>query len=200
MIKTIKRHVKDILISFGFRLPMRTDDRRVLESIIFPWITNEANCRKMLFVGCDWYTAYYHKLFPDGEFWTMDYDPAKARYGSARHKIGAVQDVAELYPAGAFDVIVCNGVLGWGLNEIDEIEKAFAAMYSILTPTGLLILGWNDIPRCKPVELDRITSLQLFDKFVFPPLDTDCFLTATPNRHTYSFFRKPVEKTNTGIR
>lgn len=194
ILRTIKLHIKDILISLGFRLPMRTDDRRVLEQIIFTWITNEAGLQKVLFVGCDWYTAYYHKLIPHKEFQTMDYDPAKARYGSRQHKIGAVQDVAELYPARAFDVVICNGVLGWGLNDIHDIEKTFAAMHTILNPAGLLILGWNDIPRCKPVELDQINSLKLFEKFVFPPLNTDRLLTATPNRHTYSFFRKPDEK------
>ncbi len=192
MLKTAKRIIKDILISLGVRLPMKTDDRRVLEEIIFPWITEEAKCRKMLFVGCDWYTAYYPRLFPNGEFWTMDYDPAKARYGSKLHKVGAVQDVAELFPAANFDVVICNGVLGWGLNQIEDIETAFEAMHRILEPSGLLVLGWNDIPRCKPVELDQIKNLRMFDKFNFPPLQTDCLLLAvTVNRHTYSFFKKP---------
>ncbi len=194
MLKTIKRHIKDILISLGFRLPMRTDDRRVLETIIFPWISNEPGFKKMLFVGCDWYTAHYHELLPNGEVWTMDYDPAKARYGSRFHKIGAAQDVADLYPTGTFDVIICNGVLGWGLNDINDIEKAFEAMNAVLVPSGLFVLGWNDITRCRPVELDSINSLKMFDKFVFPPLGADCHLTATPNRHTYSFFRKSNSK------
>lgn len=182
--------IKELLIFLGVRVSLRSDDRHVLEKIIFPWISANGQFKRMLFVGCDWYTAYYHRLFPKGEFWTMDFDPTKVRYGAQRHKVGAVQDVAELFPAGNFDVVICNGVLGWGLNEISDIEAAFTAMHQVLVPSGLLVLGWNDVPKYTPVEPDRIKSLGRFNKFEFPPLKSARFLTESGSRHTYSFYRK----------
>ena len=82
-----------------------------------------------------------------------------------------------------------NGVFGWGLNQPEAIEKAFAAVHAILVPGGLFVLGWNDTSDLVPVPLEDIESLKLFSPFFFRPLNGTSFKCSTCE-HTYSFFVK----------
>ena len=180
-------------VRYALRLPtpMETEDRRVLEQIIFGYYGAQTEFQKILFVGCQWYTRHYGRsYFPGREWWTIEPDEEARKYGGAHHIVAPLQELERHSAAGYFDLIFCNGVFGFGLDARTDCERAFAACYSRLRPGGHFMLGWNDLPARVPIPLESIDSLKLFEPWVFPPLGTWRYCTDTSFRHTYDFYRK----------
>ena len=176
-----------------FNVPsfLKNEDRRVLEQAIFPYFLRSESCKDVLFVGCDWYTEGYNKWFEEKKnYWTVDVDASNEKYGSKQHIVDRLQNVGRHFPAGAFDLIVCNGVFGWGLDARPDAEQAFQACYRCLRENGVLIIGWDGIEERCPFPLDDCQSLRAFKPLIFPPLGTCEYQTDTPHRHTYTFYVK----------
>lgn len=180
---------------YVFNLPMRmeTEDRRVLEQVIFPHFKNDPAIKSVLFVGVDWYTKHYDReFFPGVNYWTIDPVPAQAKFGSRNHVIAPMEDIDQHFPEAKFDLIICNGVYGYGLNTPEQCEHAFQACYSRLKEGGRLVIGWDDLPARRPVPFDSIGSLLQFERCAISPFLSWRKLTDTPYRHTYDFYRKGV--------
>jgi len=165
------------------------DDRRVLEQIIIPVILSRFEPRTVLEVGREPYEAFYNEFFTDRELWTIDWDAARRRFGAENHVVDDAANLRDYFPEGHFDFVLMNGVFGWGLNRREAIEKAFAAVHTILTPGGIFVLGWNDTPALVPVPLDQVQALRLFRPYFFRPLKGTSFKCST-HEHTYNFFVK----------
>jgi SAM-dependent methyltransferase len=101
-----------------------------------------------------------------------------------------MEEIGKHIPAGSLDLIICNGVFGWGLDDADNCEKAFAAAHEALKPGGQMLLGWNDVPRRCPFPLESIASLSKFRKHEFPLFGNWRYLTDTVYRHTFDFYLK----------
>lgn len=170
------------------RLPLK--DRHILEQIIFPFISSNQAYQNILFVGCHWYTKSYPSFFPNKNFLTIDPLPKRKKYGSKNHFIGKIEDGDQFFESNSIDVIICNGVIGYGLNEIKNAEKAFSVCHRILRSDGILIIGWNDKKNRKPFELSEVKSLKSFSPLVFPPLETNLFRVKSITGHVYQFFTK----------
>ena len=101
------------------RSRLRSADRRLLEDRLLPGYAADAALRTLVFVGCDWYTRDYVEVFAPGRsrFVTVDIDPAKARFGSPGHRVAPMQELARHFAAGSVDVIVANGVYGFGIDD-----------------------------------------------------------------------------------
>lgn len=187
-----RRAVEKVLMRLGVNLfSWNKADRRLLERTILPAIAKMANCKRVLFVGCEYYTRPYARLFRHLEFWTIDVDAKRARYGSRNHVVGTVERLEQHFAEGYFDVIICNGVFGWGLNTREAAEAAFGACYRCLSERGLFVLGWDDFPRWRPFPPSECESLTRFEPHRFGPLGTEEHRTDTPYRHVFSFFQKP---------
>src|SRR5262249_47037652 len=106
----VKLGIRHLVMSMGIDLYLRSDDRRVLETIIFPYFADQFDFKKILFVGCGWYTRGYRKFFRDKNFWTLDIDPAKRRYGAKSHIIDSLANIGRYFRDNELDLIVCNGV------------------------------------------------------------------------------------------
>jgi SAM-dependent methyltransferase len=158
--------------------------------IIIPFVLSRLDPRRVLDIGREPYGAFYNEFYRGRELWTIDWDPAKARFGAANHIVADVADLRHHFRAGYFDFVLMNGVFGWGLNESASIESAFAAVHAVLRPGGLFVLGWNDTPDLVPVPLAQVAALQAFTPYHFPPLHGTSFKCSTC-AHTYSFFTKP---------
>lgn len=165
------------------------EDRNVLEQIIIPFVLSRFEPETVLDIGREPYEAFYNEFFTGRELWTVDRDAERARFGSAKHIVDDAAGVRDHFPEGYFDFVLMNGVFGWGLNEREPIEKAFAAIHAVLSPRGLFVLGWNDTPDLVPVPLDHVQSLKGFTPYYFEPLAGTSFLCDT-FRHTYSFYMK----------
>ena len=128
-------------------------DRRLLADTYLPALARDSRC--ILWVGCQAYTAAdYATLEAEGAVvWTMDIDPAALRWGHPqRHRAGDLTLADSLFADQRFDAIVCNGVLGYGVNRPDEQRRALAAMAAIMTPGARLLLGWNTDKIPSPVD------------------------------------------------
>ena len=153
VIEKLKVYTRFILISIGIDLHKKKEDRRVLEKIIFPFFSSNSEFNKILFVGCDWYTKVYNKIFEGKDFQTMDINPKVKIYGANKHIIDRVENIGKYFNDSVLDLIICNGVWGWGLNEKSQTEEAFLGCYQYIRERGILLLGWDDIQKCRPFPL-----------------------------------------------
>lgn len=177
--------------ALGLPNPMRTLDRDTLEQVIFPACAARPDIAEVLFVGCAWYTRHYEKMLPGRGYRTIDPDPWKRRFGARRHIVAGLEDLAAHVAPGSLDLIVCNGVFGWGLDDRDDCERAFAACFDALRSGGQLIIGWNDVPEHRPLDLGSLRSLARFRPSIFEPLGSAQYLANPENRHVYNFYAKP---------
>lgn len=176
----------------GLPVRMDTPDRLLLEQHVLPYYACRADMRSVLFVGVGWYTAGYEAIFDRQRYTTLDIDPRAARYGSRQHHvIGSAADAAQLFGPCEFDLIVFNGVFGWGLNDRAEVNAALRAFHHVLRPGGELVVGWNDVPRYRPFEFESSEALGSFERVVLPPLGAAAVQLETDNRHRFEFYRRP---------
>lgn len=168
----------------------RSPDRRLLERGILPSLAGRADVRRVLFVGCAPYTRHYEAIFERAEYWTIDPVPRRRRWGGRRHIVGRLEGLGRHVPAAHFDLIVCNGVLGWGLDRRADAEAAFAACHAALRPGGALIVGWNDVRPHNRITPDRVRALAQFERFALRGLGGPQVRVHAPHRHVFEFYRK----------
>jgi SAM-dependent methyltransferase len=178
-------------LNFGRALPLLTTDRLILEQQIFAYYRSQPEIRDVLFVGCDADTRGYHeRYFSNIRFVTLEPDPEHREFGAAEHVVARLEDLGSYFPPESFDLILCNGVFGWGLDQFEHCEAAFEQAHRVLRPNGHLLLGWNDVPRRAPFPLESIPSLRRFRKYEIPLFGTWRYLTDTVYRHTFDFYCK----------
>jgi len=170
---------------------MKTEDRRVMEQVIFRYYRGLPDLNSVLFVGCASYTKHYERSFFAGKnYWTIDPDPRVRKFARRQHIVAPLEALDGYFPEEYFDLIVCNGVYGFGLNTRAQCERAFALCHSRLRTNRYFVFGWNDIPKTNPGTLAEVESLCRFRKFSFPAFGTWRYATDTAYRHTYDFYSK----------
>jgi len=172
-------------------------DRRILERTILPYISSRDDLQKILFVGCHWYTRRYNALFANREYVTLDIDPKQARHGARHHIVDSMENLDSHFVPGTLDAIVCNGVVGWGLDDRAAIERSFSAAHSCLRIGGLLVVGWNDTPKHSgrtaddhDSYIDACRALGRFRQFRPPGFDRWRHHTGGLTRHVFDFYVK----------
>jgi len=164
----------------------------MLEAVILASLRDDPWVDRILFVGCEWYTKPYERLFRNKEYWTLDIEPDKRRYGGRRHVTDALRNLDRHVPGDYFDAIVCNGVfMITAIETREEAESSFSACRHCLRPGGWFILGWNDIDELRPYPPSDSAALSAFIPTPFPALGATEVLTPTNYRHTFTFYRKP---------
>jgi SAM-dependent methyltransferase len=182
--------VRDGKRALGIPSHLRNDDRRVLEQVIFPYFVERPEFPTVLFVGTAWYTEPYNQVFREKTYSTIEIDPSQAQYGSSNHIVDSLEYVDRHFAPRSLNLIICNGVFGWGLDEKSSVEKAFAHCYDLLRSGGIFMVGWNDVPEHRPFSLEDCEALKLFQPWEFPPLGTTQYQTPSKNRHTFNFYIK----------
>lgn len=162
-------------------------DRRYLERHILPWLVAHSGPH-IVSIGCRAYTVHYEAMVErlGGDFATVDLDPEAGRHGAKRHVVKSVTDLtASDFPAGV-DGILFNGVIGWGLDGPDQIDRAFGVLSGLLRPGSLLVVGWNTDRSADPMlRLAHYPSLSLCDG------PTGATRVTFPNStHVYDFLRR----------
>jgi hypothetical protein len=167
-----------------------TADRRVLEGEILPWLGRRDDVRRVLFVGCARYTRAYDRHFPQADFWTLDPAPRRRRWGGEHHIVDGLEHLQRHVPAATFDAIVCNGVLGWGLNGRADAEAAFDACHAALRAGGELIVGWNDVAPRNRVRPESLAALARFEQLPLPGRASRELRIAGAHRHVFVRYRR----------
>ncbi|GHB12679.1 class I SAM-dependent methyltransferase [Salinicola rhizosphaerae] len=176
----------------GWILRYRYGDRRLLEDVVLPALDRDDEVASVLLIGCAWYTRHYPDLLPGTDVTTMEIDPAKAAFGGAQHIVANMADIVEHVAPESLDAIVCNGVLGWGLDQPEAVESAFAGAVACLKPGGLFLLGWNDISPRNACPPDTIAALSHLEAVDIPGLQTHSLIALERNQHCYQAWRKPL--------
>jgi SAM-dependent methyltransferase len=178
----------------GFKPRHQALDRRILDEQILPRLARNDRFARVLFVGCDWYTEHVEEIFVarGRTYTTIEIDPGRARHGASRHIVGALGDLGRYAEPGSLDLIVCNGVIGWGLNQPEDIERALAACAEALSPGGVLLLGWDDVPEKLPLPIESIQALRSLTPTAPAEFDAPRIATFSYTRHTFGFWARPL--------
>ncbi|MDF2994088.1 MAG: methyltransferase [Microbacterium sp.] len=171
------------------RWRLATPDRVLLEDVIVPEILGQDDVRRVLDVGVAWYTRTYPRLYRGVEYHTIDVDPAMQRIAGRHHHTLSMTELASVYPPDTFDVVMCNGVFGWGLNTADEVARGLEASAAVLRPGGWLVVGWNDMAGRRIPDLDALAAPR-FDRAVLPAARADHVVTPTHYAHRFDFFTR----------
>lgn len=176
----------------GAKPKHRAPDRRLLDEEILPRLAADDRFARVVFVGCDWYTQHVEDLFTrhGREYATLEMAPARARYGARRHIVGPLADLGHHFQEASLDLIVCNGVIGWGLNEPEEIERSMEACVRALADGGVLLLGWDDVPEKLPIRIEGIKALEALRPATPSGLGASVIRVDTYAKHTFAFFEK----------
>ena len=144
------------ILRFGWEHGFYTPpDRRVLEGRILPTFARDPTVSRLLFVGIQWYTSHLPASFGSKTFATIDPDPSVIPFGGKPHVVGRVQDLEAHFPGLAFDAIVMTGVIGYGLDNRQDVDRAVTACAKALRPGGWLVLGVNEL---RPTYVDPSIS------------------------------------------
>lgn len=175
------------------RRAFATPDRRLLENCILPHYAAACRPQAVLFVGTRWYTQWYEDIFDGHLYRTIDIDRRAARFGSRQgHVVGCATRTATHFPPASFDVVVVNGVFGWGLDQRPQVEAAVRGFFAVLKDGGELVIGWNDVVGRRPLPFADIIVAHGFVPVPFEPLGRHLIEVPGGNRHRYQFFRKPA--------
>jgi hypothetical protein len=151
-------------------------DRRYLVSVIIPFVCSRRPTR-VLFVGCRHYTAKYPRLFARHgvEVWTTDIDPEAARWGArGRHIVGDASALDSIRDLPKFDCIIFNGILGFGIDDLQGARRTFTGFARVLAAGALLVIGWDTDHTSDPRDLPELCTR--FDDLRSPTV---------PVRHTF---------------
>ncbi|CAN5225308.1 hypothetical protein BH09PSE2_BH09PSE2_03870 [soil metagenome] len=119
-------------------------DRVILTTEILPIFAKRGG--RILWVGCRRYTDDYPALLEahGAECWTTDIDPEAAPFGRpGRHRTGDLTQIDAFFSGQRFDTILCNGVIGHGVDAPEAQRGAMQAMAALMNSGGLLLVGWN---------------------------------------------------------
>jgi SAM-dependent methyltransferase len=158
--------------------------RLCLEHEILPWLA--ARFSRILFVGTASYTYHYERLFKPGQYTTIDLQPRVAVWGAHDHIVAPVQDINRHRPEGSFDCVVLNGVLGFGINAVDDMRVALKELHDALRPDGLLLVGWN-VDMHKDPEALGLYEQRFVPNREAPWTERRRF---PPETHVYDFYRR----------
>lgn len=175
----------------GLVLRYRCGDRRLLEDVVLPALDRNVAIETLLLVGCAWYTRHYPQLLPATDVITMEIDPAKAAFGGDRHIVANMADMTTHVAPESLDAVICNGVLGWGLDDPEAIESAFLGAVTCLKPGGLFLLGWNDVSPRNDYPPESIAALEGLEPTEIPGLGLHSLVALERNQHCYQAWRKP---------
>jgi hypothetical protein len=185
-----KAEVLHIAWRHGRYLP---PDRKIFQEEILPALATEPGTTRVLSVGVAWYTQSYAEIFAGKTFTTIDLDETRAAVAGPSHLVGDLRDLERLVDASEpFDVILMNGVIGFGLNHAPDVDAALRAGAARLRPGGTLVLGINEE---KPTHVDpsSVEAHELFESRSLGRFTDGRVTVAVPFRersHTFLFWRK----------
>ncbi|MCC9656908.1 class I SAM-dependent methyltransferase [Rhodopirellula halodulae] len=138
--------VQSIISAIQFNLKVQSlPDRVYLREVMLPAMA-AADAADVLLVGTRRYTRRYPNQFhlSRTQVWTMDVEPSVARFGNGQwHRTGDICRVNQVFENQRFDLIHLNGVLGFGVNDSEQIQGMVDACHEALRPNGYVMIGWD---------------------------------------------------------
>lgn len=161
-------------------------DRRFLQEEIFPFFARKPAIKKVLFVGVRNYTKDYKKFFTSQEFTTIDIDARYAKFGAPGHR---TVDFLMLEERGEYDLILLNGVIGFGIDSAEQVRAAMTKVKAVAKPDAWVVVGTN--PSLVNSEMEKEMSKE-FSEAPFAPTGQTRHLFRFPlssGLHEYRFLK-----------
>ncbi len=157
-----------LAIALGVEFPLKSANRQFLEGEIFDYLnaffTQQEQPAKCLFLGTDKRSWHYPRCLA-AEVFTLDIEPKKAVYGNrGRHTIGSAAELEKHYASASFDVVIANGLIGFGMNQEQDCEALLRASHAVLKAGGLLLMGYNDGAEFVNFKVREAKHYQLFEE------------------------------------
>ncbi|MFG0288348.1 MAG: class I SAM-dependent methyltransferase [Rhodopirellula sp. JB044] len=163
---------KSLLSSVHFNLKVQSlPDRVYLREVMLPSMA-KTKPENVLLAGTRRYTRRYPSFFAanDTVVWTLDFDPSAARFGNGPfHRTGDHCEVDQIFESVRFDVIHLNGILGFGIDTPDQVERMTEACHRALNTNGHIMIGWDSDRTTDPAENPTIISRFEHSKFADLP-------------------------------
>jgi hypothetical protein len=180
-----------LAVTWGVEFPRKSTNRLFLEQDIFEYLDTLLNneSAQCLFIGTDKRSWHYRSRFA-AKFFTIDKDPSKAIYGDVHnHRIGSATELTLQYTREQFDVIIANGLIGFGVDHIDQCEDLFAGLETIMKGSGVLVVGYSNSPSRIDFKLEDVKNYHLFEEFAphFNGLDQSQYVFGD---HVFVFLRR----------
>jgi hypothetical protein len=172
----------------------RPEDRRVLEDVIVPHYRQDPAIQRILIAGVTRPGRHYPSLFAGKECITIDLDSKRARYGASHHIIDRLENLGNHIAAEWFDLIVVNGLIGFGIDDLSNLETAVHVCHRHLRHGGELLLS-TDAGRPGSELLPQVQALREgFIEATVAPFGASSVVTQVPwhprPEHIYHFFRR----------
>jgi len=159
-----------LALTLGVECPLKSENRLFLENQIFALLNarfkQQSARARCLFLGTDKRSWHYPKCL-DAELYTMDIDPKKAIYGNrGHHTIGSAGELLQHYAPRSFDAVIANGLIGFGMNQLQDCEALLGSAHAVLKADGLLVLGYNDGAEFVNFKVRDSKNYKLFEEYV----------------------------------
>ena len=157
--------------SLGFDFRLRVPSRMFMEREVFDYVNQQfrrgttAPAARCLFIGLDKHNWHYDRLL-DPDFYSIDLNPRNAAYGQPnRHVVGSATELSSYYRPNSFDVVIANGLIGFGLDTEEAFNQLMFECHRVLASDGMLVLGYNDKPDRLNFNIEQATGYQVFKTF-----------------------------------
>ena len=133
-------------------------DRRYMEEVLLPAMV-ALQPSQLLDVGVEHYSSHYRSWFPVScEYFTLDFNPAAAQFGSpGKHIVGDALDLPRYFAPESIDIVLLNGAFGFGINRVEQQERVVDAARTVLRPDGWLLIGWDRAADGRPLVMGERT-------------------------------------------
>lgn len=113
------------------------NDRILLEILL-----KDVSVENALLVGVDYYTWHYPNLMKKRVFniETLDIRESVAIFGADCHY---AIDYLNFNSNKKYGFISLNGIIGYGVNDEDNVERMIKATYDLCESNAMIQLGWN---------------------------------------------------------
>ena len=126
------------------------------------------------------------------DVYTIDINPNKKRYGNkGKHITDSAERLSKIYTS-KFDVVIANGLIGFGVDKLSQFKKVLNEIYSILNENGILILGFNDSSELLFFDMPKNNFYDKFSEFIpnNEMLNKSRMMVDNINKHTFIFLKK----------
>ena len=187
-------------IAFALKIPTPnfSIDRTFLENKIFQFLNKISKPKEnLLFIGVAPYTRHYYSMLNYNVI-TLDFEKKFRKFGNgSNHIVGSATEMDKFF-TDEFNVIIANGLVGYGLVGKTDFNKMLKMCHSCLKEEGIVILGYNDNKDHLDFTIKKVSAYKLFDEFVprIKNLKTPSIKVNQKNDHTFLFLkkRKKIEK------
>jgi len=178
---------------FQIKFEINSPDRHFLEREVFTYINEKFGSNfSVMFVGMDRYNWHYPRLLR-GRFFSIDLDPKKRRYGHKNHHTtGSVTQLSLFHQRDKFDVVICNGLIGYGVNDLKTFDDMLRECNLTLKKDGLFFVGFNNTPKFLSFDIEKATNWRQYKTFIpnIPGVTSHVHTVETSHCHTFLFYKK----------